>query len=110
MICELKVDKKVLLWILFVLGLLVLVFTLTSCSVYSEPYPYASVERTPINEKCRTFRNTAGDTPGEFLIKVGKEVSHMAEYHGWKVYKVRIIMGEDMAGRYEAKMAVVYYE
>lgn len=53
MICELRVDKKVLLLIIFALAVTIL---LCSCAL-GEPYPYKSIKRVPINEECRVFHN-----------------------------------------------------
>jgi len=71
---NLTADKKVLLWIIGLLAAIAAVLILTSCSV-GEVYPYKSIERTPVNEKCHVYRNWWADSDVAFFLYVARMVN-----------------------------------
>jgi hypothetical protein len=109
MICRIKADTKILITILLILGALIIALALTSCAT-EEVYPYKDTPRQHVNEKCRTIRNTARVSVGEFLQTVGREAEHLQTYHHRRIYRVKIEIGRDVSGKYIAYGAVIYYD
>lgn len=63
-----------------------------------------------VNEKVEPYFNKEHLSMGEFLAWAGKEVQHDQEYHGWRIYKIRVEIARDLVGKYEIKIIWVYYD
>jgi len=69
----------------------------------SEHYPFPNVEKTSINENCKTFRNW-GVSDSEFMEYVHKEVE------GTGYIKISTRRGRLLVGGDVIMTAIVYYE
>lgn len=97
-------KSRVSIWKL-ILGLLVLVFVmwaLNRCSV-NDYYVIQKVERAPVNEKCKVFRNW-GVSNLEFM----KWVHEMVDDTDW--VEIRTMEGKRLDGVIAIITAVVYYK
>jgi len=109
-ICGLKVDKKVLFWIILFAGVVALILSLLSCTNYEDLLLSPTAERQSVNEKCFCVFNKGHLPVGEFLIEAGKDIDAKLKYHGWKTYRVRVLGRENLERVWEIHTIVVYYE
>ena len=73
-------------------------------------YVLASIGRGQVNENVWPVYNKKHLSVGDFLIHAGEQINAQVEYHGWEVYKVRVLVNQNQERKYEIRTIWFYYD
>ena len=110
-ICGLKVDKKVLLWIIGLAVIITLLMSICSCPIGADYIPMEDKKRPQnTNEKVYIIHNKAHLTISQFLVYSGKWIEAKLRITDWKIYKIRVLGHHTLDGTWEIHTIAFYYE